>query len=75
MCKLKRGKEMTVLAPPSRVPTLLAKGLTPGECRAAVNGLVMCKSRHGKLTSLVVPHRRVQRSLDQGMTLGVCRAP
>jgi hypothetical protein len=75
MCKLKRGKQMTVLAPPSRVPTLLAKGLTMGECPAATNGVVMCRSKRGTPTSVVVPHRKLQRSLEKGMTLGVCRAP
>jgi hypothetical protein len=75
MCKPKRGKEMTVLVAPSKVQTLLAKGLTIGECAAATNGIVMCRSKRGKTTSVVVPQRKVQRSLDKGMTLGVCRAP
>ena len=75
MCKLKRGKQMTVLVPPTKVPSLLAKGLTLGECPAATNGVVMCRLKRGKLTSVVIPHRKVQTSLDKGMTLGVCRAP
>jgi hypothetical protein len=75
MCKLKRGKEMSVLVPPSKVQRSLDKGLTIGECPVATNGVVMCRSKRGKLTSVVVPHRRVQRSLDKGITLGVCRAP
>jgi len=74
MCKSKRGKEMTVLVPPTRVPSLLAKGLAVGECPAAANGVVMCKSKRGKLKSMLVPHSKVQRSLDKGLTLGVCRA-
>ena len=75
MCKLKRGKQMTVLVPPTKVPSLMVKGLTVGECPAATNGGVMCKSKRGKVTSLVVPHSKVQRSLAKGLTLGVCRAP
>jgi hypothetical protein len=75
MCRLKREKQMTVLVPPTKVPSLLAKGLTLGECPNATNGVVMCRSKRGKMTSVVVPHRKVQRSLAKGMTLGVCRAP
>jgi len=75
MCRSRRGKQMTVLVPPIKVPGLLAKGLTVGECPAATNGVVMCGSKRGKMTSVVVPHRKVQRSLAKGMTLGVCRAP
>jgi hypothetical protein len=73
MCKSKRGKEMTVLVPPSKVPGSLAKGLTIGECADATNGVVMCKSRRGKMASVLVPHSKVQRSLDKGLTLGACR--
>jgi len=75
MCKLRRGKQMTVLVPPTKVQRSLDKGLTMNECPNPTNGLVMCGSKRGKLTSVVVPHRRVQRSLDKGLTLGVCRAP
>jgi len=74
MCKSKRGKQMTVLVPPSKVQRSLDKGLTMGECPNAANGRVMCKSRRGKMKSTVVPHNAVQRSLDKGLTLGVCRA-
>ena len=75
MCRSRRGKQMTVLVPPIKVPSLLIKGLTVGECPAATNGVVMCGSKRGKMTSVVVPHSKVQRSLDKGFTLGVCRAP
>jgi hypothetical protein len=75
MCKSKRGKQMTVLIPPSKMQRFLDKGLTMGECPDAMNGVVMCKAKRGKMTSVVVPHRKVQRSLAKGMTLGVCRAP
>jgi len=75
MCKSKRGKEMTVLVPPSKLQRSLDKGLTMGECPDAMNGVVMCKSKRGKLKSMVVPYSKIQRSLDKGLTLGVCRAP
>jgi len=75
MCKSKRGKQLTLVAPLSKARKLLAKGLTVGECPAAANGVVMCGSKRGKMTSVMVPHGKVQRSLDKGMTLGVCRAP
>ena len=75
MCKSKRGRQVTVLVPPVRVPRLLAKGLTVGECPDAANGLLMCKSKRGKLRSVLVPDTKVQRSLDKGLTLGVCRTP
>jgi hypothetical protein len=75
MCKSKRGKQMTVLIPPSKMQRSLDKGFTMGECPDAMNGVVMCKAKRGKMTSVVVPHRKVQRSLAKGMTLGVCRAP
>jgi hypothetical protein len=75
MCRSRLGKQITVLVPPSKVPTLLAKGLTVGECADATNGVVMCKSRRGKMTSVVVPHSKVQRSLARGLELGACRAP
>jgi len=74
MCKSKRGKEMTVLVPPTKLQRSLDKGLTMGECPDAMNGVVMCKSKRGKLKSMVVPHSKVQRSLDKGLTMGVCRA-
>jgi len=75
MCRSRLGKQITVLVPPSKVPTLLAKGLTVGECADATNGVVMCKSRRGKMTSVVVPHSKVQRSLARGLEFGACRAP
>jgi hypothetical protein len=75
MCKSKRGKQLTVLVPPSKLQRLLDKGLTLGECPNPTNGLVMCKSKLGKLKSVLVPHDKVQKSLNKGMTLGVCRAP
>jgi hypothetical protein len=75
MCKLKRGKQMTVLVSPTKVPSLLIKGLTIGECPDATNGVLMCRLKRGKMTSVVVPHRKVQRSLANGLTLGACRAP
>jgi hypothetical protein len=75
MCKSRRGKQTTVLVPPSKVASSLAKGYTIGECPNATNGVVMCKSRRGKMTSVVVPYSKVQRSLAKGLTLGVCRAP
>jgi hypothetical protein len=74
MCKSKRGKQMTVLVPASKMQRSFDKGLTMGECLNAKNGRVMCKSKRGKLKSMVVPHSKVQRSLDKGLTLGVCRA-
>jgi len=75
MCKSKRGKQMTVLVPASKMQRSLDKGLTMGECANATNGVVMCKSKRGKMTSVLVPESKVQRSLDKGLTLGVCRAP
>jgi hypothetical protein len=75
MCRSKRGRQMTVLVPPSKVQSSLAKGLAIGECPNPTNGVVMCKSKRGKMTSVIVPHGKVQRSLDRGLTLGVCRAP
>lgn len=74
MCKSKRGRQVTVLVPPSEMQKSLDKGLTMGECSDPTNGLVMCKSRLGKMKSTLVPHSKVQRSLDKGLTLGVCRA-
>ena len=75
MCNSKRGSQMTVLVPPSRVQVSLDKGLTMGECSDPVNGLVMCKAKRGKMATILVPHGKVQRSLDKGLTLGVCRVP
>ena len=74
MCKSKRGKQMTVLVPSTKMQRSLDKGLTMGECPDATNGLAMCKTKRGKMKSMVVPHSKVQRSLDKGLTLGVCRA-
>lgn len=75
MCKSKRGQQMTVLVPPSKVQVSLGKGLTMGECSDPVNGLLMCKAKRGKMATVLVPHGKVQRSLDKGLTLGACRAP
>jgi len=72
MCKSKRGKEITVLVPLSRVQRLLDKGFARGECFNPTNGRVLCKTKRGKRVNILVPDSRVQRALDKGCTLGEC---
>jgi len=73
MCKIKRGREITVLVPPGKVQSLLAKGLTRGECPDPINGRVLCKTKRGKRVNVLVPDSKVQSALDKGFcTLGEC---
>ncbi len=73
MCKIKRGKRITVLVPLKKVQRLLDKGVTRGECLNPTNGRVLCKTKRGKRVNVLVPDSRVQRALDKGFcTLGEC---
>jgi predicted Zn-dependent protease with MMP-like domain len=73
MCKNKRGRQVTVLVPPSKVQRSLDKGVTIGECLDPTNGRVMCKTKRGKRVNVLLPDSKIQRALDKGLyTLGEC---
>jgi hypothetical protein len=73
MCKNKRGRQLTVLVPPSKVQRSLDKGLTIGECLDPTNGRVLCKTKRGKRVNVLLPDSKIQRALDKGLyTLGEC---
>ena len=76
MCKRKRGRQLTVLVPPSKMQRSLDRGLTLGECLNPTNGQVLCKSKRGKRVNVLLPDDKVQRALDKGFcTLGECGTP
>jgi hypothetical protein len=74
MCKSKRGKQVTVLVPESKVQRSLDKGFfTRGECLDPANGRVLCKTKRGKRVNVLLPDSKVQRALDKGFfTRGEC---
>ena len=73
MCKSKRGRQLTVLVPSSKVQRSLDRGLTTGECLDPTNGRVLCKTKRGKRVNVLLSDSRVQRALDKGLyTLGRC---
>ena len=73
MCKSKRGRQLTVLVPPSKMQRSLDRGFTLGECDSPSNGRVLCKAKRGKRVNVLLPDIRVQRALDKGIfTVGEC---